>query len=76
MVWLHEPDPMWWDRLAAIAAPALLIAGGRQSHLDQDGLARMAARIPGAELVTVAAGHGVRPAEFTAAVAAFLARTV
>jgi 3-oxoadipate enol-lactonase len=79
LAWVNEPDPVWWDRLATITAPTLLIAGGEQSHLDQDDLARMAARIPGAELVTIAAGHGVhgvRPAEFTAAVAGFLTGTV
>jgi 3-oxoadipate enol-lactonase len=45
------------------------------SHVDQDQLAEMATRIPDCELVTIPAGHLVhaaRPAEFAAAVTAFL----
>jgi len=75
--WLRDPDPAVWAGLATLRTPALLIAGGPASHLDQQGIARMAARMPAAELLTVDAGHQVpttRPAEFAAAVRAFLLR--
>ncbi len=65
----------WRDELRRIQARALLVAGGPASHIDQDQLADMAALIPDCELVTIPAGHlvhAVRPAEFAAAVTAFL----
>jgi 3-oxoadipate enol-lactonase len=69
------PVSSWRDSLRRITAPALLIAGGPASHVDQDQLADMAALIPDCELVTIPAGHLVhaaRPADFSAAVTAFL----
>jgi 3-oxoadipate enol-lactonase len=65
----------WRDELQRIQAPALIIAGGSASHVDQGQLADMASLIPDCELVTIPAGHrvhAVRPAEFVAAAAAFL----
>jgi 3-oxoadipate enol-lactonase len=72
---LRKPPPEWRDALGQIAAPALIIAGGPDSHIDQLLLAEMASLIPRCELITIPAGHLVhatRPAEFTAAVAGFL----
>lgn len=69
----------WRDELRRIQAPALVIAGGRESHVDQGQLADTAALIPDCGLVTIPAGHLVhaaRSAEFTTAVTSFLsART-
>ena len=51
--------------------------GRAASHVDQGQLVDMATLIPDCELVTIPAGHLVhaaRPAEFTAAVCAFLRR--
>ncbi|MBO4164654.1 alpha/beta fold hydrolase [Micromonospora antibiotica] len=76
---LNDPDPAWWDRLAQLTAATLVVAGGPTSHLPQDQLARMAARLPAGELLTIDAGHAPhihRPAEFHAAVRAFLDRTL
>jgi pimeloyl-ACP methyl ester carboxylesterase len=67
----------WRDGLAAITAPALLVAGGPGSHVDQGQLAELARLIPGCELVTIPAGHlihAARPDEFSAAAAGFLGR--
>jgi 3-oxoadipate enol-lactonase len=71
-----DPPASSRDGLAAITAPTLVIAGGPDSHVNQDRLADMAARIPGGQLITIPAGHLVhatQPARFTSAVAVFLA---
>ena len=72
---LNAPDPAWWEGLADIPVPTLVIAGGPDSQLPQDAMARMADRIPAGRLVTIPVGHLVHPnapAEFAAAVEAFL----
>ncbi|MFG1810738.1 alpha/beta fold hydrolase [Streptomyces sp. NPDC049040] len=71
----NEPAARHWEGLAEITAPTLVIAGGPSSHLRQDQLARVAARIPDSRLTTIEAGHmihDVRPADFLAAVRDFL----
>jgi 3-oxoadipate enol-lactonase len=50
---LVAPDPAWLEGLSAITAPTLVLSG-RTSHIDAGGLA---ARIRGAKLVTIEAGH-------------------
>lgn len=74
---LEEPVlPFPREALGAIKAPALLIAGGPESHIDQDRLAEIASLLPDCELVTIPAGHQVHasaPEKFSAAVTAFLA---
>lgn len=70
-----DPDPTWWERLSDICAPTLLIAGGPSSHIPQDKLEEVAARIPTCSIVTIPVGHHVheaRPVEFNEAVAVFL----
>lgn len=65
----------WHDSLRHIQAPTLIVAGGPASHVDQGQLAEMAGLIPDCELITIPAGHLVhaaQPAEFTAALTAFL----
>ncbi|MBW8735642.1 MAG: alpha/beta hydrolase [Streptomyces turgidiscabies] len=71
----NAPVPLWWDRMPRIAAPTLVIGGGPGSPIPQDEVAALTARIPGARMVTVAAGHLVheeRPEEFLAVVEPFL----
>jgi 3-oxoadipate enol-lactonase len=73
---LNAPDPSWWEDLAGMPMPTLVVAGGPASFLPQDEMARMAARIPAGRLVTIPVGHSVHPeapAEFAAAVESFLA---
>ncbi|WP_406174722.1 alpha/beta fold hydrolase [Streptomyces sp. NBC_00996] len=70
----RSPHP-WQDAQRTVRAPVLVIAGGPESHLPQDEMAKMAARFPSGRLVTIPAGHRVhaaRPAEFCAAVEEFL----
>jgi 3-oxoadipate enol-lactonase len=72
----NAPDPAWWDDLAAMPMPALVLAGGPDSVLRQDDIARTAARIPAGRLVTIPAGHHIHrdaPEAFAAAVESFLA---
>ncbi|AUY48125.1 alpha/beta fold hydrolase [Streptomyces sp. CB01881] len=72
---IDTPEPVWLERMAAITAPTLVVAGGPASHVPQDRIAEMAERIPDCQVVTIGAGHLVhraRPAEFVAAVAPFL----
>lgn len=72
---VNAGDQAAWDGLTSIAAPALLVAGGPASHVDQARLADAAARIPRCDLVTIPAGHLVhaaRPAEFAGAVLTWL----
>ena len=72
---LRAPDPVWWDGLAAIKAPTLVIGGGPRSTIPGERLAAIAAEIPHAELITIDAGHRIhstRPEEFRDAVLRFL----
>jgi pimeloyl-ACP methyl ester carboxylesterase len=72
----NAPAARHLDGLADITARTLLVAGGPASHIPQRQLAEVAARIPGARLTTIDAGHMVhdeRPAEFLAVLRAFLA---
>ncbi|WP_084469755.1 alpha/beta fold hydrolase [Jiangella gansuensis] len=73
---VRTPDPSWPSLLPSITTPTLVIAGGPQSQVPQDRIARMAALIPSATLVTIDAGHrahATRPADFRTTVEAFLA---
>ncbi|MFI9330373.1 alpha/beta fold hydrolase [Kitasatospora sp. NPDC052868] len=72
---IDTPEPAWRERLADIAAPTLVVAGGPTSHVPQDRIAELARRIPDCRVVTIEAGHLVhhsRSAEYVAVVAPFL----
>ncbi|OKJ68478.1 alpha/beta fold hydrolase [Streptomyces sp. CB02460] len=71
---LNDPDPAGRELLGEITAPTLVIGGGPSSRIAQEDLAGMARAIPGAELVTIDAGHLVhteRPEEFLTALRSF-----
>lgn len=72
---VRTPNPDWWARLADVTVPALWLAGGPDSHVDQDRIALAAARTPAGRVVEIPAGHHIHreaPAEFTTAVLPFL----
>ena len=72
---IDDPDPGWPAVFARITAPTLVIAGGTASSVPQQDVAALAAILPDGRLVTIEAGHLVhetRPAEFLAALTAFL----
>ncbi len=73
---LRSPDPAWWENLATLPVPTLIIGGGSTSHVPQDKLADVAHLIPDCQLVTIeGAGHSVhknRLAEYLEIVRKFL----
>jgi pimeloyl-ACP methyl ester carboxylesterase len=75
---LRRPDPGWWQRLATITAPALVISGGPASHLAPRRTARVADALPDGRLVTIPVGHRVHslaPEPFRDAVLPFMTLT-
>ncbi|MFD7710666.1 alpha/beta fold hydrolase [Streptomyces sp. NPDC059785] len=72
---LDTPDRTWLDRLRVITAETLVLAGGPDSHVPQEGVVEMVRHIPHARSVTVPVGHLIHrtaPREFTDAVLEFL----
>ncbi|MGW2279579.1 alpha/beta fold hydrolase [Streptomyces sp. NPDC001770] len=72
---LDTPQAAWLERLDRITAETLVVAGGPDSHVPQEGVADLARRIPRGRAVTIPAGHLVHraaPEEFTKAVVEFL----
>lgn len=73
---LNDPDPRWWERIAAVSAPTLLLAGGPSSHVPQHLFAEALALLPDGRITEIPVGHQIhRDAgdRFVAAVAPFLA---
>ena len=74
-----DPPPSWRAALSDIKSPALLVAGGQDSRLDDGRLTEMAALMGDCEMTAIEAGHQVhatRPAEFTETVAEFLGKSL
>lgn len=72
---LDTPPVEWLDQLRAITAQTLVIAGGPDSHIPQDGVAELARTVRNGRLVTIPAGHLVHataPDAFLTAVLDFL----
>ncbi|UOZ06243.1 alpha/beta fold hydrolase [Amycolatopsis sp. WQ 127309] len=73
---LREPQEAWWAGLPSITAPALILAGGETSHLDQSRYGLLAQALPDAVVTTLDAGHRIHrraPEKWLAEVAGFLA---
>jgi 3-oxoadipate enol-lactonase len=71
----NNPDPAWTERAAEVSARTLVLGGGAPSHVPQDILVDVVARIPDSVLKTIPVGHHIhrdRPEEFVAAVREFL----
>ncbi|MGW1619030.1 alpha/beta fold hydrolase [Streptomyces sp. NPDC002172] len=58
---IDQPDPRWLEGLGRITAETLVLAGGPQSHVPQDGVAELARRIPGGRLVAIPVGRTSDP---------------
>lgn len=73
---LNNPDPAWWDDLATIRVPTLIVGGGSTSHVNGSELEEVANVIANCRLVTFeGAGHnvhGTMPDEFLGVVRPFL----
>lgn len=72
---VDTPDPVWWERLARITAPTLVVAGGSASHIPQDRVTEWTRRLSDARVVTIPAGHLIHAAEpqaFTEVTRSFL----
>ncbi|HEY3563325.1 MAG TPA: alpha/beta hydrolase [Kribbella sp.] len=60
---LRRPQPSWWAGLPLVTAPALILAGGPKSHLDQTRFRLLAESMPSATVTTIAAGHRIHTRE-------------
>lgn len=72
----QHPDPTWWDRLPAVTAPVLMLAGGPDSHVPQQWMADALPLLRDARVHEIAVGHHIHqaaPDRFLAAVQPFLA---
>jgi 3-oxoadipate enol-lactonase len=73
---LLDPDPAWWDRLPTVTAPVLMIAGGPESHVQQQWFGDALPLLPDGRLHEIAVGHHVHakaPDRFLEVVKPFLA---
>lgn len=72
---LKRPDPAWWERLDAVTARTLVLSGGPTSHIREEDLRAVVARIPDSRLVTIPVGHRIHsldPETFAKTVTQFL----
>lgn len=76
---LNDPDPQWWERIALISAPTLMLAGGGSSHVPQHLFAEALTLLRDGHLAEIPVGHNIHrdaPDRFIAAVSPFLAQAV
>lgn len=72
---VDHPDPAWPAVVASVAAPTLVVAGGRRSFVAAEHVAELVAALPDGRVVTLDTGHEVHetdPAGFTSVVEHFL----
>ena len=78
MAALFADLPRYWDDVARIACPAMVVLGGRSPIVEPDDIARYRRLVPGIEVVTIPeSGHNVQgdaPAELAALLTGFLER--
>lgn len=55
----ERTDADWWESLAAVTAPALVISGGSRSFLPPRHLRRVAEALPSGDFAVIEAGHSV-----------------
>ncbi|MFC9892319.1 alpha/beta fold hydrolase [Nocardia sp. NPDC127579] len=75
----RKPNPEWWERLADITAPTLVLRGGPGGMVDPAKLAVLSAAMPDCTVVDFTCGHSIhrdRYREFERAVLPFLSRSV
>jgi 3-oxoadipate enol-lactonase len=71
----NDPDPQWWDSVAKVTAPTLMLAGGPASHVPHHLFDEVLAMLPDGQLVEIPVGHHIHaaaPDEFLAQVIPFL----
>jgi 3-oxoadipate enol-lactonase len=71
-----DPDRAWWEQVPAVTAPVLMVAGGAGSHVPQYLFADALAMLHDGHVHEIPVGHHIHreaPADFVAAVTAFLA---
>jgi pimeloyl-ACP methyl ester carboxylesterase len=59
---IDTPEPAWLERLEEVTAETLVMGGGPQSHVAQEGVAELASRIPRGRLAVVPVGHLIHEA--------------
>ena len=72
---IDHPDPTWPAVVASVAAPTLVVAGGRRSFVAAEHVAELVATLPDGRAVTLDTGHEVHesdPGGFTGVVEPFL----
>ncbi|GAB2670431.1 alpha/beta fold hydrolase [Nocardia goodfellowii] len=75
----RKPNPEWWDRLADITAPTLVLRGGPGGMVDPVKLAVLSAAIPDCTVADFTCGHSIhrdRYREFKHTVLPFLNQPV
>ncbi|TDD42069.1 alpha/beta hydrolase, partial [Kribbella antibiotica] len=73
---VNAPGQGWFEELAKIRVPTLVIGGGPTSPFPQGQMRAMAGQVPGGRFCEIAVGHGVHreaPHEFVALLTEFLA---
>jgi pimeloyl-ACP methyl ester carboxylesterase len=60
---LNSPNLRWYDDLARISCPTLIIGGGADSPVDQEALEEAARRIPNGRFIAIGGGHYVHASE-------------
>jgi len=72
----QNPDPAWWDQVADVTAPVLMLAGGPDSHVAQQSFGAALPLLRDARVHEIPVGHHIHenaPDRFLEVVLPFLA---